>query len=310
MPGTSRRVLLALTAVLAGGAAVVGGTVLTTSSEAAPASAPAERTLASPEGLERLHRLPPVTERVFAWTDAHARSAEAQRRYAIDCMDRHGFRYAPPAPPAAGSGEDERPRPFGLELPPSASRPGPAPSAEKPPKPGSPEASPAYAKALFGDDGQRVVVHGEKGMKVSRPGNGCLADAEKHVLGDGRTRWLQVRITLFEAQEQSRADVEKDPAFGAATARWRQCMERAGFPGLRDPLALPRALPKDIVRADLRCKSETGYLTVAYTRLAAVQQAWLDRHPAVAKDWTALLARQDKAAREVLAAGGQGAARP
>lgn len=303
MHRSSRRALLALAAVLAGGAAVVGGTMLDLgpASEAAPA--PSDGTLASAEALERLHRLPPVTDRVFAWTDVHYRGAEAQRRYAIDCMARQGFHYAPPATPAAGPGkdEDQRPRPFGLESAPSAAPPTRAPRGETPPKPGSPEASPAYAKALFGDESKRVTAVGAKGMKVSRPGDGCLADAEKRVLGDGRMRWLQVRIMLFEAQEQARKDVEQDPAFRNATGRWRQCMERAGFPGQRDPLGLPRTPSGDMVKADLRCKSETGYLTTAYTRLAAVQQRWLDANPAVVKDWTALLARQDKTSREVLA---------
>ncbi|MFF9840722.1 hypothetical protein [Streptomyces sp. NPDC013740] len=301
MHRSSRRALLALAAVLAGGAAVVGGTMLTSASEAAPA--PSDGTLASAASLERLHRLPPVTDRVFAWTDVHYRSAEAQRRYAVDCMARQGFRYSPPATPAAHTGEDEdqRPRSFGLETAPSEARPAQAAPGEKPPKPGSPEASPAYAKALFGDQGKRVTVQGAHGMKVSRPGNGCLADAEKRILGDGRVRWLQVRIMLFEAQEQARADVERDPAFRNATARWQQCMERAGFPGQRDPLGLPKAPSDAMVKADLRCKSETGYLTTAYTRLAAVQQRWLDANPAVGKDWAALLARQDKTSREVLA---------
>ncbi|MEV5971036.1 hypothetical protein [Streptomyces sp. NPDC051921] len=311
MPGTRRprRALLTLTAVLTGGAAVVGGTLLAT---AGGAPARSDEPLATTAGLERLHELPPVTDKVFSWDAVQARSAEAQRRHAIDCMARKGFRYAPKATPPAGSGEDERPRPFGLETAPSATTTTPSFAGETPPKPGSPEASPAYAKALFGDESKRVTVKGTRGMSVSRPGNGCLAEAETRVLGDGRLRWLQVRIELFEGQEQARTDVEKDPAFRNATARWQQCMERAGFSGQRDPQVLLKTLPsqkarlngRDILKADLRCKSETGYLTVAYTRLAAVQQRWLDANPAVAKDWTALLARQDGAAREVLAAKG------
>ncbi|MCX4980614.1 hypothetical protein [Streptomyces sp. NBC_00572] len=311
MPGTRRprRVLLTLTAVLAGGAAVVGGTLLASAEGAPPVS---DEAYASTAALERLHRLPPVTDRLFAWTDTQARSAEAQRRYSIDCMARKGFRYAPKATPPAGSGEDERPRPFGLETPPSSTAPAPAQPGEKPPKPGSPEASPAYAKALFGDESKRVTVKGTQGTSVSRPGNGCLAEAETRMLGDGRTRWLRTRILLFEGQEQGRADLEKDPRFRDATGRWQQCMDRAGFPGQTDPPALLKTLPtqrarlsgRDVLRADLHCKSETGYLSIAYTRLAAVQRDWLDRNPALAKDWTALLARQDRAAREVLATKG------
>ncbi|MER8047414.1 hypothetical protein [Streptomyces sp. NPDC094032] len=308
MSGTRRprRALLTLTAIVAAGAAVGAGTVLAFS-DSSPARD--DRPLATTAGLERLHRLPQVTDRVFTWDDAQARSAEAQRTYAIRCMARAGFRYAPKATPPAGSGADERPRPFGLETAPSATPPAADQAGETPPKPGSPEASPAYAKALFGDEGKRVTVKGTKGMSVSRPGEGCLAEAETRMLGDGRARWLQVRIMLFEGQEQARAEVEKDPEFRNATGRWEQCMERAGFPGQRDPQALLKSLPsqkarlggRDVLKADLRCKSETGYLTTAYTRLAAVQQRWLDANPAVAKDWTALLARQDKASREVLA---------
>ncbi|WP_225799644.1 hypothetical protein [Streptomyces sp. NK15101] len=309
MTGTRRprRVLLTLTAVLAGGAAVAGGTLLASARSAPPVP---DEALVSTAALERLHRMPPVTDRLFAWTDVQARSAEAERRHAIDCMARKGFRYTPRATPPAGSGGDERPRPFGLETPPSSSAPSaPAEPGETPPKPGSPETSPAYTKALFGDENKRVTVEGELGMSVSRPGDGCLAEAETRLLGDSRARWLRTRILLFEGQEQTRAALEKDPRFRDATGRWQQCMDRAGFPGQRDPQALLKSLPsqrarlggRDVLRADLRCKSTTGYLTVAYTRLAAVQQSWLDRHPAVSEDWTALLARQDKAAREVLA---------
>ncbi|WP_086830022.1 hypothetical protein [Streptomyces sp. NRRL B-24572] len=308
MPRSSRRVGLALIAVLAGGAAAVGGAMLS-SSEAAPA--PSDGALATAAGLDRLHGLPPVTDRMFGHAEVLSRSAEAQRQYSIACMAEHGFRYAPPPTPTPAEDGDQRPRPFGLEAPPSAA-PARKPLGETPPKPGSEAATKAYQRALFGDEDRRVSAKGAHGMAVTRPGDGCLAEAEKRVLGDGvggRMRWLQVRILLFEAQEQARANVEKDPAFRNATARWQQCMNDYGFPGQRDPSTLLKTLPtqrarlngRDILKADLRCKGETGYLTIAYTRLAAVQQGWLDRNPAVEKDWRKLLDRQDKAAREVLA---------
>ncbi|AJF64941.1 hypothetical protein [Streptomyces vietnamensis] len=250
-----------------------------------------------------LHRRPPVTELLFTPND---RSHEAQRQFAITCMAKRGYRYAPVGAAEAAEGGDQLPQPFGLE---SAS---PAPEAappvtEAPPKPGSPESTEAYARALFGDQSKRVTAKGIR-MSVSRPGNGCLAEAEKRVLGDGRMRWLQVRIMLFEAQEQARKDVEKDPAFKAVTARWRTCMDRAGFTE-PDPARLLASLRTPGARAsstalatDLRCKDETGYLDTAYTRLAAVQQRWLDRNPAVARDWKTLTDRQERESREVLSA--------
>lgn len=250
-----------------------------------------------------LHRMPPVTGMLFTpGPDSH----EAQRQVAIACMAERGFRYAPVAKAGAAESGDQLPRSFGLEsVTPSPAAAPPVP--ETPPKPGSPESTAAYAQALFGDRSKRVTAKGIK-MSVSRPGNGCLAEAETRVLGDGRMRWLQVRIMLFEAQEQARTDVEKDSVFKAVTARWRACMNRAGFsqPGPAQLLASLRTeearAASPALKADLRCKEQTGYLTTAYTRLAAVQQQWLDRNPAVARDWKALKARQDRTSREVLGA--------
>ncbi|MCP3820400.1 hypothetical protein NLX86_20555 [Streptomyces sp. A3M-1-3] len=54
------------------------------------------------------------------------------------------------------------------------------------------------------------------------------------------------------------------------------------------------------VHADLQCKHTTGFLTVAYQRLGAMQQQWLDKNPDVDKDREALLARQTRIAETVL----------
>ncbi|MFE0647389.1 hypothetical protein ACFVZH_02200 [Streptomyces sp. NPDC059534] len=253
--------------------------------------------------LKELHRRPPVTEFLFT---PNTRSHEAQRRFAVACMAKRGFRYAPVAGAEAAESGDQLPQPFGLE----STTPSPAaaePVPDTPPKPGSPESTEAYGLALFGHQDKRVTAKGIR-MSVSRPGEGCLAEAETRVLGDGRMRWLQVRIMLFEAQEQARDDVEKDPAFQAVTARWRACMDRSGFagPGPAQLLASLRTADartgSPALNADLRCKDETGYLDAAYTRLAAVQQGWLDRNPSIAEDWRTLTARQERASREVLGA--------
>ncbi|MEU7021713.1 hypothetical protein ABZ990_13775 [Streptomyces sp. NPDC046203] len=305
--------------------AVAGAVLATTAGcsgsagAASPTPAPSAkrtRTL-EPAALAGLHDLLPVTSLLFT---PQLPSARAQRKVAIACMAEHGYRYAP-TPPAsdagAGGGADggtnrgtggaaaeERPQPFGLEssAPPRTAAQAPS---EKPPRPGSPESTDAYARALFGRESARVSTKGLR-LSVSRPGEGCLAEAEKRLLGDGRMRWLQVRIMLFEAQQQARADVEKDPAFRAATTHWRACMDRAKVKA-QDPVAVLNSLrsaddrkTSPAASADLRCKAETGYLTTAYQRLAAAQQHWLDRHPAVGADWKKLSDRQNKAAGEVL----------
>ncbi|MFG2112156.1 hypothetical protein ACGFRB_05870 [Streptomyces sp. NPDC048718] len=310
--------------MLAAGA--VAGTVLATTAGCSgsagaasptptPTPAPAAKRTLEPAALAALHELLPVTGLLFT---PQLPSARAQRKVTIACMAEHGYRYAP-APPASDTGADpgadrgtggaaaeERPQPFGLEssAPPRTAAPAPS---EKPPRPGSPESTDAYARALFGRESARVSTKGLR-LSVSRPGEGCLAEAEKRLLGDGRMRWLQVRIMLFEAQQQARADVEKDPGFQAATTRWRACMDRAKVKA-QDPVAVLNSLrsaddrrTSPVAAADLRCKAETGYLTTAYQRLAAAQQHWLDRHPAVGADWKKLSDRQNKAAGEVLGA--------
>ncbi|WP_093873968.1 hypothetical protein [Streptomyces sp. TLI_105] len=251
-----------------------------------------------PAELTALHRLPPVTGMLFT---SQLRAARAQQKIAVACMAERGYRYDP-APPSESA--DERPQPFGLE---SAAPRRATPSAppETPPKPGSPESTDAYARALFGAEAERVTARGAR-LSVSRPGEGCLAEAETRLLGDGRMRWLQVRILLFEAQEETRRDVEKDAEFRTATTRWRECMDRARVKA-EDPVRVQRSLRSEadrrsspVAAADLRCKAETGYLTTAYHRLAAVQQRWLDEHPDVGRDFEKLSVRQSRAAGGVL----------
>lgn len=282
-------------------AAAAGCSRTGTSETPAPATTAKQATAADPAELTALHRLPPVTGLLFT---PQSRATEAQQKVAIACMAERGYRYAP-VPPPKNPGADEHPQPFGLEstTPPRTATPSAPP--EAPPKPGSPEATDAYARALFGDEAKRVTVMGAR-LSVSRPGNGCLAEAETRLLGDGRLRWLEVRILLFEAQEQTRQDVEKDPGFRTATTRWRECMDRAKVKA-EDPVRVQLSLRSEadrrsspVAAADLRCKAETGYLNTAYHRLAAVQQHWLDEHPDIGRDWKKLSARQDRAADEVL----------
>ncbi|MEV7199417.1 hypothetical protein [Streptomyces griseoluteus] len=66
------------------------------------------------------------------------------------------------------------------------------------------------------------------------------------------------------------------------------------------PFRLPRG--KDLSRtpvavADVRCKTQRGYLLSAYTRLGALQRAWLDEHADILRDWNALQKAQDEIAR-------------
>jgi len=167
----------------------------------------------------------------------------------------------------------------------------------------------AYLRALYGPADQRVTVRGAR-LEVSGPAKGCVAEAMRHLLGDDRRHWTQVKILLFEAAENARHDMESDGEFSRATRRWQDCMHAAGIDAV-SPVELFANLPanqpdlrKNVPMInDIQCKQQTGYLTTAYARLSAAQQGQLDADPSMAADWMRLLNLQDTKAREVLASG-------
>ena len=237
--------------------------------------------------------LPPIYALLDVRNDVDRRIAEAKRVLITACMADQGFRYV-----EAAEGEaDDGLRLFGLESPADVAADRPL---TEPPGQGE-----AYQRALFGDPDRQVVATGAR-VAVSRPATGCLADAERRLLGERRLARMQLRMTLFDAERDTREQLDGDPEFRAATERWRVCVRGAGV-AAADPLRLLADLPGDAdlrshpaVVADLRCKAETGYLRTSYGRLSAIQQAWLDANPAVAEGWNALRQRQYAAARQVL----------
>jgi hypothetical protein len=247
--------------------------------------------------LDRLHRLPPIDALDHDSGPARMRAALAGQRLAAACMARQGYRYAPappePAEPVATT--------FGLETA--------EPAAGETSQPAEPSRDPAFGRALLGRPEARVTAHGRR-MSSSAPAEGCIAEAERTLLGPDRIRWMQLELVLFEAQQDARRSLDRDPAFRTATADWQRCMRRAGVPA-DDPVALVRTLParadprqQPAVRADLACKVRTGYLAVAYSRLAAAQQAVLD--PRTLVERRRIQQRQDAVAADVLRSGEAG----
>lgn len=262
------------------------------SGPSAPAAGPSEPDIA------RLSADLPFYALLHAPSERQWRIAEAERRLAVTCMAAHGHRYTPAAIPRPSAATADHPLPFGLESLTSDTA-GPAPAASEQ------QESKAFLAALYGPADRRISAKG-KSIKVTWPAEGCQAEAEKRLLGSERARWLQVSIELGEGEQQARKNLDKDPDFRAADARWAHCMRVAGVE-TDDPVNLLASLPRDtdfatspVAKADTRCKSDTDYLRTAYTRLAVVQQAWLDAHPAVLTTWRSLMKRQDSVARGVL----------
>jgi hypothetical protein len=252
--------------------------------------------------LAALHRLPPIYRLVYRPTAVDQRIAFADLRLTTACMARHGFRYQAKAPEVLPDTVWEGPAPFGLETLDSPAASAAEPS-EEPPSQGK-----QYARALYGDPDRRMTAKGAR-VQTNGPLDGCMADTQRRLLGADRLRWMQVRILLYEAEQDARQRLDGDPAFRAVNARWHDCMREGGFPWA-DPMELFHALPPDAdvhtspaTRADLSCKDRTDYLTVGYQRLAAMQQQRLDADPTVERDWKTLLHRQDVVARGVLPGG-------
>lgn len=240
-----------------------------------------------PQGTE-----PPIYAMVYRVSAAAERISAAHNGLVADCMARLGFTHT--VTPGPLSGTEERPAPFGLE---SLDVPAEATFAEDPGR-----ATDAYLRALYGPPGDRITAKGKR-ITVSRPASGCVADAERRLLGDGRVRWIQLRILLFEAEDDALKRLNRDQAYTELNSRWQRCLRQAGF-DWPDPLRLLGDLPKDTdirthpaTNADVRCKHETGYLTTAYTRLSVLQQEVLDEDPSIVADWTALFTHQDNAAQ-------------
>jgi hypothetical protein len=257
------------------------------------ASAPIPQVAAAPDQRQDL---PPIYGLLDVRNDVDQRIGEAKRLLIVACMAEQGFQYSDAGERDADDESGSGLRLFGLESLDDITDQAP----QEPASQGE-----AYGRALFGDPEKRIVATGAR-VAVSRPATGCLAEAENRLLGDLRPRRMQLRMQLFDAERDTREQLDGDAEFRAANERWRACMKLTGVDA-PDPLQLLAGLPQNAdlrsnpaVHADLRCKAETGYLRTAYGRLAEIQQAWLDRHPKLATDWNAIRNRQAAAARQVV----------
>lgn len=293
---------------LLGGLAALGLLLVTVTTSAPPGRPPgsdAPAAAGATVSVDGLWRLPPIYDLVYAVDEKDVRVAAAHLELIRRCMARRGFEYRAPAPPT-GSSADDRPAPFGLEsLPPPDRQKPDHQKADAPPPADADGTGEAFYRALAGDEDRKITVRGKR-LAIDFPTSGCIADAEQELLGDGRVRWKELRLILYEAERDVQAELLQDIGIWAVNFRWRACVRRSGFDH-SDPAQLLAALPEgtDLSRdpraiADVRCKAETGYLRIGYPRLAQRQRDWLDRNPQVLPDWIALRERQRRAAERLL----------
>ncbi|MFE7765213.1 hypothetical protein [Streptomyces sp. NPDC057438] len=228
-----------------------------------------------------------------------SRVHEAEQRLVAACMSARGFQYVP-APTASGD-SGTSPALFGIET-----LDAPSGDMTREPLPAERQRGEDFARALYGDP-DRMISARNKMIRVTRPATGCLAEAQTRLLGKGgRARDLELRLQLDQGERDALQELEEDRAFRITNTRWKTCMARAGVTA-KDPRQLAADLPvtadpatNSTARTDLTCKKRTGYLQRAYTRLAAIQQRWLDNNREPAAEWQALRLREDRAARSIL----------
>lgn len=244
--------------------------------------------------------VPPLYRMLYVPTEANERIETAKNTLIADCMAAHGLTYTPHVEHVTERQALTALRPFGLEN---------LDTITADPPPAETSRGEAYARVLFGDPDKRMVARGER-LEVSWPATGCQADAEHRLLGSKRQRASELRLRLYDGERDTLEQLDRDPVFAGANARWRTCVNRVRIDA-PNPATLLSALPKgtDIandpaVRADLRCKRETGYLVIAYARLAGIQQDWLNAHAEIVGEWLSLRRHQDTVAKDVLGSGG------
>jgi hypothetical protein len=240
--------------------------------------------------------VPPLYGLVYVVSESDQRIDTAKRTLIAACMASHGLTYAPYVENVTGDRALAELRPFGLET---------LNGVTTDPPPPEPVHDEEYSRALFGDPDQQVVARGAR-LELSAPATGCIAEAEYRLLGADRVHGTEIRLKLYDGERDTREQLDNDKAFIAANSRWRACMNRAGIDA-PSPTELLHALPSDTdiathpaTSADVGCKRETDYLTTAYARLAALQQAWMDTHRDVVTEWIELRHRQDVVAQQVL----------
>jgi len=165
-------------------------------------------------------------------------------------------------------------------------------------------------RLLYGDEAHRMEVVTPNGMSVSRPGNGCLAEAETTLAGspEKRKALYSARVAALDAGEAARNAAQSDPAVQEALAAWQGCMSEAGLT-YASPAAVAEAIPPGktvhtwgVATTDIACKKKSGLLDAAKSAQSRAEQAEIARNPGLVTAWKEGLAAEYTQARQVLSA--------
>lgn len=100
-----------------------------------------------------------------------------------------------------------------------------------------------YGIALFGDpETGTLTIDLPAGGTISKPNNGCLAEAESELYGD-LSAWVRAEKVAMGVTSLYVSDLLDDPRFVAALRTWSECMSEAGH-NYRTPAEIRQRLPE------------------------------------------------------------------
>lgn len=273
----------------------------------------------------------------MAWDSAQEQYKDLQdieNRLVRRCLTEKGFKTFPPEPPSSDKPRD-RQRLVSPE-PTDAARVGYGLDLRRQPSPQVGSDDSAYyegttdeykarlTRATYGPDEDVVsFITPDGGTKVNIPRSGCLGEVRTRLFGDLKD-YLRLSFTANNLVGQNEsAEVKDDPELVGAVGRWRECVEKAGYPGIQSPIemrdkarrlyegidsadgrALDTAVTSEIkiATADATCNKSAGLNEVyAATRAKAASES-LAKHEADLVAWNAMVRKALEKAQEMLKA--------
>ncbi|WP_079131788.1 hypothetical protein [Streptomyces nanshensis] len=193
--------------------------------------------------------------------------ASAQEELVGRCMERHGFRYWPAAPPTRDELREfpyavddlgwARRHGYGGDLQREASRyQRTGPNAQYT-KGLSADRRRAYAVTRTGDGTRAVEVTAPNGVDIRQNRTGCLAQAQGRLYGDFR-EWFRLSTVVTNLPDHS-GKIRRTALYGNAVEAWSACMKEKGHTygspsGLQTALekAADGATPREAHRIEVR----------------------------------------------------------
>jgi hypothetical protein len=271
----------------------------------------------------------------MAWDSAqqqYEQVRDIEDRLVRRCLTDQGFDIFPEkAPPTGKSGDGQH---SVSPDPADAARIGYNLDPRRNPKPTVEADNSAYARtsdsykgrltlAKYGPDTDTVSFITPDGTKVETSRAGCLGEVRAGLYGDVK-EYLRLSFTADNLVRLNAShEVENDPEVLAVAERWRKCVEKAGYPDMKGPVAMKdkaRQLyrgidPADktaldaavtseikIATADATCTKSVGFGEAVAAARAKGSVKSLAKYEADMVAWSAMVRKALEKAQEMLKA--------